>query len=74
MYLEQAGGPYYAVELGRLDGRSSTIASVKYHLPKPDFNLDQLHAMFAKHGLTLRDLIALSGRSYAILRMWTMRN
>jgi peroxidase len=56
-----AGGPYYAVELGRLDGRSSTIASVKYHLPQPDFNLDQLHAMFAKHGLTLRDLIALSG-------------
>ncbi|KAL4603271.1 peroxidase 16-like [Castanea sativa] len=56
-----AGGPYYAVELGRLDGRSSTVSSVTHHLPSPDFNLDELHSLFAKHGLTLVDLIALSG-------------
>lgn len=61
MYLGQAGGPYYAVELGRLDGRISTKGSVSHHLPDPDFNLDQLHALFAKHGLSLTDLVALSG-------------
>ncbi|KAL8193692.1 hypothetical protein R6Q57_026384 [Mikania cordata] len=56
-----AGGPSYAVELGRLDGLSSTAASVGGKLPKPNMNLDQLNAMFAAHGLTQADMIALSG-------------
>ncbi|KAK7377321.1 hypothetical protein VNO80_02744 [Phaseolus coccineus] len=56
-----AGGPSYAVELGRLDGRVSTKASVRHHLPHPDFKLEQLSQMFASHGLTLTDLVALSG-------------
>ncbi|KAG4931126.1 hypothetical protein AAZX31_17G187100 [Glycine max] len=56
-----AGGPSYAVELGRLDGRVSTKASVRHHLPHPEFKLEQLNQMFASHGLTLTDLVALSG-------------
>ncbi|XP_059460060.1 peroxidase 16-like [Corylus avellana] len=56
-----AGGPYYDVELGRLDGRFSSKAGVFHHLPSPDFNLDQLSSLFAKHGLSLTDLVALSG-------------
>ncbi|KAF8392872.1 hypothetical protein HHK36_021111 [Tetracentron sinense] len=56
-----AGGPSYAVELGRLDGRISTKASVKNHLPHPEFNLNQLNAMFASNGLTQTDMVALSG-------------
>ncbi|XP_076889566.1 peroxidase 51-like [Bidens hawaiensis] len=56
-----AGGPSYAVELGRLDGLSSTSASVGGNLPKPNMNLDQLNRMFAGHGLTQADMIALSG-------------
>ncbi|KAF6142348.1 hypothetical protein GIB67_023373 [Kingdonia uniflora] len=55
------GGPSYAVELGRLDGRSSTKASVQNKLPHSDFSLDQLNSMFASHGLTQTDMIALSG-------------
>ncbi|RDX79985.1 Peroxidase 16, partial [Mucuna pruriens] len=55
------GGPSYAVELGRLDGRISTKASVRHHLPRPEFKLAQLNQMFASHGLTLTDLVALSG-------------
>ncbi|OMO90622.1 Heme peroxidase, plant/fungal/bacterial [Corchorus olitorius] len=55
------GGPFYAVELGRLDGRMSTKASVRHHLPGPDFKLGKLKAMFASHGLSLTDLVALSG-------------
>lgn len=57
----QSGGPFYAVELGRLDGRTSTKTSVRKHLPHPDFKVDQLKAMFAKYGLSLTDLVALSG-------------
>lgn len=55
-----AGGPSYAVELGRLDGLSSTAASVNGKLPKPGFNLDQLNALFAANGLNQADMIALS--------------
>lgn len=46
------------------------MASVPHHLPSPDFNLDELHSMFAKHGLTLVDLIALSGRYYRKLEIF----
>ncbi|KAL2453289.1 Peroxidase 51 [Abeliophyllum distichum] len=53
-----AGGPSYAVELGRLDGLSSTSASV--NLPKPSFNLNQLNSMFASKGLSQADMVALS--------------
>ncbi|CAA2975043.1 peroxidase 51-like [Olea europaea subsp. europaea] len=55
-----AGGPSYAVELGRLDGLRSTAASVNGNLPKPSFNLNQLNAMFASKGLSQTDMIALS--------------
>lgn len=57
----QVGGPSYSVELGRRDGRISTKASVQHKLPQPSFNLDQLNSMFASHGLTQTDMIALSG-------------
>lgn len=56
-----AGGPSYSVELGRRDGRISTKASVQRKLPHPTFNLDQLNSMFASHGLSQTDMIALSG-------------
>ncbi|KAL8235076.1 hypothetical protein R6Q59_021176 [Mikania micrantha] len=56
-----AGGPSYSVELGRRDGRISTKASVQNKLPHPNFNLDQLNTMFASHGLSQTDMIALSG-------------
>ncbi|KAI3462699.1 hypothetical protein Pfo_019362 [Paulownia fortunei] len=55
-----AGGPSYPVELGRLDGLSSTAASVNGNLPQPTFNLDQLNAMFTSRGLSQTDMIALS--------------
>ncbi|XP_073018731.1 peroxidase 51-like [Primulina eburnea] len=55
-----AGGPSYAVELGRLDGLISTAASVEGNLPQPTFNLNQLNAMFARRGLNQTDMIALS--------------
>ncbi|KAL6520594.1 Peroxidase 45 [Orobanche minor] len=55
------GGPFYPVELGRRDGRISTKASVQRKLPGPGFNLDQLSTMFASNGLSMTDLVALSG-------------
>lgn len=57
----QSGGPSYAVELGRLDGLSSTASSVNGKLPQPTFNMNQLLSMFAANGLNQTDMIALSG-------------
>ncbi|GAB4846912.1 Peroxidase 50 [Ancistrocladus abbreviatus] len=59
--INLAGGPFYPVELGRLDGLVSTAASVAGHLPTPDMDLDQLTALFNKNGLSQADMIALSG-------------
>ncbi|KAJ0523158.1 putative peroxidase [Helianthus annuus] len=56
------GGPSYKVELGRRDGRISTRKGVQHKLPHADFNLDQLNTMFASHGLSQTDMIALSGK------------
>ncbi|KAL0332323.1 UNVERIFIED_CONTAM: Peroxidase 73 [Sesamum calycinum] len=58
--ISLAGGPSYPVELGRLDGLSSTAASVNGNLPQPTFNLDQLNRMFGSRGLSQADMIALS--------------
>uniref|UniRef100_A0A0A9DHH5 Plant heme peroxidase family profile domain-containing protein n=1 Tax=Arundo donax TaxID=35708 RepID=A0A0A9DHH5_ARUDO len=55
-----AGGPSYTVELGRLDGLSSTSTSVDGKLPPPSFNLDQLTSLFAANNLSQTDMIALS--------------
>jgi peroxidase len=59
--LLQLRGPNYAVELGRLDGKTFNRAIVKHVLPGPGFDLDQLNALFAQNGLTQTDMVALSG-------------
>ncbi|XP_072953017.1 peroxidase 16-like [Typha angustifolia] len=56
-----AGGPFYPVELGRLDGKLTSTAIVKHSLPSPGSNLDQLNALFTANGLSQTDMIALSG-------------
>ncbi|XP_013593161.1 PREDICTED: peroxidase 50-like isoform X1 [Brassica oleracea var. oleracea] len=54
------GGPWYDVELGRLDGLSSTAASVEGMLPQPTDDVNKLTSHFAKNGLSLDDMFALS--------------
>ena len=58
----QAGGPSYAVELGRLDGLVSLSTNVDGKLPPPSFDLDQLTTLFAANNLSQADMIALSGK------------
>ncbi|KGN63166.1 peroxidase 55 [Cucumis sativus] len=56
-----AGGPNFNVELGRRDGLISKASRVDGNLPSPNFDLNSLTSMFAKHGLSQTDMIALSG-------------
>ncbi|GMN27056.1 hypothetical protein TIFTF001_001515 [Ficus carica] len=55
-----AGGPIYDVAKGRKDGRRSKIEDT-INLPFPTFNASQLISMFAQHGFSAQEMVALSG-------------
>ncbi|CAL9075271.1 unnamed protein product [Musa textilis] len=55
-----SGGPYYNVAKGRKDGRRSRIEDT-IDLPPPTLNMTGLSKMFAQQGLTIQNLVALSG-------------
>ncbi|KAL3625443.1 Peroxidase 64 [Castilleja foliolosa] len=55
-----SGGPTWEVPKGRMDGRTSK-ASETTKLPSPVFNISQLQLSFALRGLSLKDLVALTG-------------
>ncbi|TVU04906.1 hypothetical protein EJB05_48050 [Eragrostis curvula] len=56
-----ASGPYWRVELGRLDSLVSRKSDVEGKLPSEHMHVNELAAMFQKKNLTLVDLVALSG-------------
>ncbi|KAI9109695.1 hypothetical protein K1719_019325 [Acacia pycnantha] len=55
-----SGGPYWDVLKGRKDGRISN-ANDSLLLPAPIFSISLLQNNFAQRGLSLEDLVALSG-------------
>ncbi|PIA60817.1 hypothetical protein AQUCO_00300386v1 [Aquilegia coerulea] len=57
----QVGGINYAVPAGRRDGRVSLKGEVSQNLPPPFFNAKQLEDNFAKKGLSLDEMVTLSG-------------
>lgn len=69
-YILQSGGPRWDVPKGRKDGRTSK-ASETIKLPAPTFNISQLQQSFSQRGLSLEDLVALSGK--LLLKLKTAR-
>lgn len=55
-----SGGPHWDVPKGRKDGRISK-ANDTSQLPAPTFNISQLQQSFSQRGLSMEDLVALSG-------------
>ncbi|XP_009594699.1 peroxidase 64-like [Nicotiana tomentosiformis] len=55
-----SGGPTWDVPKGRKDGRISKATETR-QIPSPTFNISQLQQNFAQRGLSLDDLVALSG-------------
>ncbi|KAK3177266.1 hypothetical protein Dsin_014814 [Dipteronia sinensis] len=55
-----SGGHYWDVLKGRKDGRVSK-ASETINLPAPTFNVTQLIQSFSNRGLSVKDMVALSG-------------
>ncbi|KAJ4721712.1 Peroxidase [Melia azedarach] len=58
---KQVGGINYAVPAGRRDGRVSLKEEPSLHLPPFFFNAKQLEENFARKGLTLDEMVTLSG-------------
>ncbi|XP_022889445.1 peroxidase 66 [Olea europaea var. sylvestris] len=58
--VTMSGGPSWEVLKGRNDGRISR-ANETINLPAPSFNTSQLIQSFSKRGLSIKDLVALSG-------------
>ncbi|XP_010527691.1 PREDICTED: peroxidase 64-like [Tarenaya hassleriana] len=55
-----SGGPTWEVPKGRKDGRVSKAIETR-QLPAPTFNISQLQQSFGQRGLSVQDLVALSG-------------
>ncbi|CAN6450307.1 unnamed protein product [Victoria cruziana] len=55
------GGPAWDVKLGRRDARTASQAAANSSIPKPSFNLTRLISSFRAQGLSVKELVALSG-------------
>ncbi|XP_073136020.1 peroxidase 19 [Henckelia pumila] len=60
-FIHLAGGPYYQVKKGRWDGKISMATRVNANLPRTNSTIDDLIQLFKSKGLTLEDLVTLSG-------------
>ncbi|XP_047320945.1 peroxidase P7-like [Impatiens glandulifera] len=69
------GGTYYKVPVGRRDARTASLNDANNNIPSPFSNFGQLLQNFQQHGLTLKDLIVLSGgHTIGVARCTTFRN
>ncbi|KAL2941716.1 Peroxidase 5 [Bienertia sinuspersici] len=55
------GGINYAIKAGRRDGIISNINGPNGNIPPPSFNLEQLQENFNRKGLSLKEMVTLSG-------------
>lgn len=58
----QINGPSWPVPLGRRDGRVSNSSEASMDLPPPSGNITTLVKSFSDKGLSVRDLVILSGK------------
>ncbi|CAL1410329.1 unnamed protein product [Linum trigynum] len=60
-FVHLAGGPYYQVRKGRWDGKFSKSTTVTNNIPRANSTVDELLNLFASKGLSLQDMVVLSG-------------
>ena len=57
----QMNGPTWRVKLGRRDSTTANKQLAEQNIPKAFDDLDELITSFSRQGLTVRDMVALSG-------------
>lgn len=57
----QGPTPFWNVPLGRRDGKVSILTDALSNIPSFAFNFSQLQSSFASKGLSVKDLVVLSG-------------
>lgn len=62
LYVIQSGGPGWEVQMGRKDSLSGSKTAANNNIPAPNSDLPTLLSKFQNAGLSLQDLIALSGK------------
>ncbi|RWR92198.1 peroxidase P7-like protein [Cinnamomum micranthum f. kanehirae] len=55
------GGPTWNVKLGRRDARTASRSAANNNIPPPTSNLNRLISSFSSKGLSVKDMVALSG-------------
>ncbi|XP_031493494.1 peroxidase P7-like [Nymphaea colorata] len=71
----ELGGPYWDVKLGRRDARTASQAAANTSIPPPTGSLDQLITSFHAQGLSVQDMVALSGaHTIGLARCTNFRN
>ncbi|XVF35706.1 hypothetical protein REPUB_Repub18cG0169200 [Reevesia pubescens] len=56
-----AGGPAFQIPTGRRDGRISNAANVRHNIVDTSFTMNEMIKLFNSKGLSLDDLVTLSG-------------
>ncbi|KAK7388027.1 hypothetical protein VNO78_22828 [Psophocarpus tetragonolobus] len=56
-----SGGPIWEVQMGRKDGITASKDAANNNIPGPNSTVDELVAKFQNVGLSLKDMVALSG-------------
>ena len=69
--INQVGGPTWPVKLGRRDSTTASKELAESNLPKPTDDLDALIASFARQGLSMEDMVALSGFNSHTLNLYS---
>jgi peroxidase len=57
----ELGGPTWTVLLGRRDSTTASLTAANNDIPPPTSNLSALISSFQAHGLSTKDMVALSG-------------
>lgn len=72
--LSQVGGPYWPVSTGRRDGLTANETAANEQIPSPIEPLENITAKFTSKGLTLNDMVVLSGLppSNMFSSIWTL--
>ena len=62
LMVMKVGGPYWDVPLGRKDARTANFVLANANLPGADEGLLSIISKFHNQGLSLTDMVALSGQ------------